>query len=76
MINLTNTGTIRSLNSFSSTTPAQSEGVTTGGGLIKGQSDSAIAVGGAASGFSVTINNNAGSSSMARTGSQPTVRCS
>ena len=110
LINLTNTGTIKSLNSFSSTTPAQSEGITVGGGtiinsgtiegavaagntnavgrgitlagvdtsgtpepiygnsvitnqsggLIKGQSDSAIAVGGGASGFTVTINNNAG----------------
>lgn len=110
LINLTNTGTIKSLNAFSSTTPAQSEGVTVGGGtivnsgtiegdvaagntnavgrgitlagidtsgtaepiyansvitnqsggLIKGQTDSAIAVGGAASGFTVTINNNAG----------------
>jgi len=110
VVNLTNTGTIRSLNSFSSTTPAQSEGVTVGGGTIvnsgtiagdvaagnsnavgrgitiagvdtsgtpepiyantvitnqsggqiKGQSDSAIAVGGGASGFTVTINNNAG----------------
>jgi len=110
LVNLTNTGTIKSLNSFSSTTPGQSEGVTVGGGaiinsgtiegdvaagnsnavgrgitlagvdtsgtpepiyanstitnqaggLIKGQTDSAIAVDGAASGFTVTINNNAG----------------
>lgn len=110
VVNLTNTGTIRSINSFSSTTVAQSEGVTVGGGtiinsgtiegdvaagntnavgrgitlagidtsgtpapiyansvvtnqsggLIKGQTDSAIVVGGAASGFTVTINNNAG----------------
>jgi hypothetical protein len=114
VINLTNTGTIRSLNSFSSGSPAQSEGVTVGGGtiinsgtiegdvaagttnavgrgitlagvdtsgtaepiyantvitnqsggLIRGQSDSAIAVGGAASGFTVTINNNAGATLM------------
>jgi len=103
LINLTNTGTIKSLNSFSSTTPAQSEGITVAGapsstpaqsratsrwkqqrsrsrhhvgrrgyerhgrahyansvittkagGLIKGQSDSAIAVAGGASGFTVT----------------------
>ena len=110
VITLTNTGTIKSLNSFSSTTPAQSEGVTVGGGsiinsgliegdvaagnlnavgrgitlagvdtsgtaepiyansvitnqsngIIRGQSDSAIAVDGGASGFTVTINNNAG----------------
>ncbi len=110
VVNLTNTGIIRSLNSVSATTPAQSEGVTVGGGtiinsgtiegdvaagntnavgrgitlagvdtsgtpeaiyansvitnqsggLIKGQSDSAIAVQGPASGFTVTINNNAG----------------
>ena len=110
LINLTNTGTIKSINSFSSTTPAQSEGVTVGGGtitncgtiegdvaggnlnavgrgitiagvdtsgtpepiygttvihnqvggLIKGQSDSGIAVDGGASGFTVTISNNAG----------------
>jgi hypothetical protein len=110
LINLTNTGIIKSLNAFSSTTPAQSEGVTVGGGtiinsgtiegdvaagntnavgrgitlagvdtsgtpepiygnsiitnqsggLIKGQTDSAIVVAGAASGFTVTINNNAG----------------
>ena len=114
VINLTNTGTIRSLNSFSSGSAAQSEGVTVGGGtiinsgtiegdvaagntnavgrgitiagvdtsgtaepiyantsitnqsggLIKGQSDSAIAVGGGASGFTVTINNNAGATLM------------
>lgn len=110
VINLTNTGTIRSLNSHSRGSIAQSEGVTLGGGtiinsgtiegevaagntnavgrgitiagidtsgtaepiyantiitnqsggLIKGQSDSAIAVGGGASGFTVTVNNNAG----------------
>jgi hypothetical protein len=110
VVNITNTGTIRSINSFSATTPAQSEGITVGGGtivnsgtiegdvaagntnavgrgitlagvdtsgtpepiyansiitnqnggLIKGQTDSAIVVGGAASGFTVTINNNAG----------------
>ena len=110
LINLTNTGVIRSINSFSATTPAQSEGVTVGGGtivnsgtieglvaagnanavgrgitiagidtsgtpepiysattitnqsggLIRGQSDSGIAVGGATSGFTVTVNNNAG----------------
>lgn len=108
MINLTNTGTIRSLNSFSSTAPGQSEAVTVGGGTIvnsgliqgevaggntnafgrgitvagvdtsgtpepiyaattitnsgtiRGMSDSGIAVGGGASGFSVTINNLAG----------------
>lgn len=34
LINLTNTGTIKSLNSFSSTTPAFSEGITVGGGSI------------------------------------------
>lgn len=112
LIDLNNSGTIKSLNSFSSTTPGQSEGVTVGGGkivnsgviegdvapgntnavgrgitlagvdtsgtpepiygnsvitnlsggLIKGQTDSAIAVGGGASGFTVTINNNAGAS--------------
>jgi hypothetical protein len=108
LVNLNNSGTIKSLNSVSSTGVAQSEGVTVGGGtivnsgtiegdvasgntnavgrgitlagvdtsgtpepiyanstvtntgLIKGQSDSAIAVGGGASGFTVTINNNAG----------------
>jgi hypothetical protein len=109
-INLTNSGIIRSINSFSSTTPGQSEGVTVGGGtitnsgtieglvsagnlnafgrgitlagvdtsgtpepiygnssitnlsggLIRGQSDSGIAVGGAASGFTVMIDNQAG----------------
>ncbi|MEI6334748.1 MAG: autotransporter-associated beta strand repeat-containing protein [Methylococcaceae bacterium] len=110
VVNITNTGIIRSINAFSSTaTPAQSEGITVGGGtitnsgtiegliasgnnnavgrgitlagvdtsgtpehiyansiitnqsgaLIKGQSDSAILVGGAASGFTVTVNNNA-----------------
>jgi autotransporter-associated beta strand protein len=114
LINLTNTGTIKSLNSFSSTTPAQSEGITVGGGtiinsgtiegdvaagnsnavgrgitlagvdtsgtaepiygnsvitnqsggLIKGQSDSAVAVAGGASGFTVTINNNSGATLM------------
>ena len=110
VVNINNSGIIKSLNSFSATTPAQSEGVTVGGGiivnsgtiegdvaagngnavgrgitlagvdtsgtpepiyansvvtnlnggLIKGQSDSAIAVQGAASGFTVTVNNNAG----------------
>jgi hypothetical protein len=110
VVNITNTGIIKSVNSFSATTPAQSEGVTVGGGvitnsgtiegdvasgntnavgrgitlagvdtsgspeaiyaasvvnnqsggLIKGQSDSAIAVLGPASGFTVTINNDAG----------------
>jgi PEP-CTERM motif len=110
VVNITNTGVVRSLNSFSATTAAQSEGITVGGGiitnsgtiegdvaagntnavgrgitlagidtsgtpeaiyaasvvnnqsggLIKGQSDSAIAVLGAASGFTVTINNDAG----------------
>jgi autotransporter-associated beta strand protein len=114
VMSLTNTGTIRSLNSFSSGSAAQSEGVTVGGGtiinsgtiegdvaagntnavgrgitiagidtsgtaepiyantiitnqsggLIKGQSDSAIAVGGGASGFTVTVNNNAGATLM------------
>jgi len=114
VINLTNTGTIKSLNSFSSGSPAQSEGVTVGGGtiinsgtiegdvaagntnvvgrgitvagidtsgmaepiyantiitnqsggLIKGQSDSAIAVGGGVSGFTVTVNNNASATLM------------
>ncbi len=105
LVNLTNSGTIRSVNSFSSTSVAQSEGVTVGGGtivnsgmiegdvaagngnaigrgitiagidtsgtpepiyanttitnsgLIRGQTDSGIAVLGAASGFTVTINN-------------------
>lgn len=110
VVNVTNTGTIKSLNSFSTTTPGQSEGITVGGGtitnsgtiegdvavgntnavgrgitlagvdttgtpepiyanslvtnnnggLIKGQTDSAIAVDGAASGFTVTVTNNAG----------------
>jgi hypothetical protein len=110
LITLTNTGLIKSINAFSATTPAQSEGVTVGGGtiinsgtiegdvaagntnaagrgitlagvdtsgtpepiygnsvitnqnggLIKGQTDSAIVVGGAASGFTVTISNEAG----------------
>ena len=110
VVNITNTGMVKSLNSFSSTTPAQSEGITVGGGtiinsgtiegdvaagnsnavgrgitlagidssgapaaiyansvvtnqnggIIKGQSDSGIAVDGPASGFTVTINNNAG----------------
>jgi hypothetical protein len=110
VVNITNTGTIKSINSFSATLPAQSEGVTVGGGtitnsgtiegdvaagntnavgrgitlagidttgtaepiyansvvtnnnggLIKGQTDSAIAVDGAASGFTVTVTNNAG----------------
>jgi hypothetical protein len=110
VVNITNTGTIRSINSFSTTTPGQSEGITVGGGIItnsglivgqvaagntnavgrgitlagvdtsgtpepiyvnsvitnlgggviQGQTDSAIVVGGAASGFTVTINNNAG----------------
>lgn len=115
LVNITNTGTIRSINAFSASTPANSEGITAGGGtitnsgtiegrvaagntnavgrgitlagndiasgplagtreaiygnavitnqtggLIKGQSDSAIVVEGPASGFTVTINNNAG----------------
>jgi len=117
IVNLTNTGTIRSINAFSPTTAglAYSEGVTVGGGtitnsgtieglvaagnlnavgrgisllgndivtgpltgtreaiygnatvtnlaggLIRGQTDSGIAVDGPASGFIVTINNNAG----------------
>lgn len=108
VINLTNGGTIKSLNAFSATVPAQSEGVTIGGGtivnsgtiegdvavgntnavgrgitiagvdtsgtpepiyanttiantgLIRGQTDSAIAVGGGASGFTVTIDNRDG----------------
>ncbi len=114
-VSITNTGIIRSSNAFSSTTPAQSEGVTVGGGtiinsgtieglvasgntnavgrgitlagndiltgplagtreaiygnatitnqsggLIRGDSDSGIVVDGPASGFTVTINNNAG----------------
>jgi hypothetical protein len=112
---IVNTGIIRSLNAFSSTAPAQSEGITVGGGtitnsgvieglvaagnanavgrgitiagnditsgplagtreaiygntvitnqaggLIRGDSDSGIAVEGPASGFTVTINNQAG----------------
>jgi hypothetical protein len=110
VVNITNTGIIRSINAVSSTTPAQSEGITVGGGtivnsgtieglvaagntnavgrgitlagvdtsgtpehiyanstitnqsggLIRGQTDSAIVVGGAASGYTVTVNNNAG----------------
>ena len=110
VVNITNTGTIKSLNAFSATSVAQSEGITVGGGTIvnsgliegdvaagntdavgrgitlagvdtsgapeaiyansvvtnlsggtiKGQTDSAIAVDGPASGFTVTINNNAG----------------
>lgn len=115
LVNITNTGIIRSINAFSSTTPAQSEGITVGGGtilnsgtieglvsagnlnavgrgitltgnditsgalagtreaiygnavvtnqtggLIRGQNDSGIAVEGPASGFTVTINNDAG----------------
>ncbi|MES2825108.1 MAG: autotransporter-associated beta strand repeat-containing protein [Pseudomonadota bacterium] len=115
IVNLTNTGVIRSINAFSTSTPAQSEGISAGGGtiinsgvieglvaagnfnavgrgisllgnditagalsgtreaiyanatvtnqaggLIRGQSDSGIAVNGPASGFTVTINNNAG----------------
>ena len=108
IVSLTNTGTIKSLNSFSDVPGGTSEGVTVGGGtitnsgtiegdvasgnmnavgrgitlagidtsgtpepiyadstinnsgLIKGQTDSGIAVLGAASGFTVTINNNAG----------------
>jgi hypothetical protein len=105
LVNLTNTGVIRSLNAFSDVPGGASEGVTTGGGtitnsgtiegdvaggnvnavgrgitlagvdtsgtpepiyansvvtnsgFIKGQTDSAIVVLGAASGFTVTINN-------------------
>ena len=105
IVNLTNTGVIRSLNAFSGIPGGASEGVTTGGGIItnsgtiegdvaegnvnavgrgitlagvdtsgtpepiyansvvtnsgfiKGQTDSAIVVLGAASGFTVTINN-------------------
>ena len=108
VINLTNTGLIKSINSVSGTSVAQSEGVTVGGGtitnsgtiegdvavgntnavgrgitiagvdtsgtpehiytnttitnsgLIKGQSDSGIAIQGGTSGFSVTITNQAG----------------
>ncbi|MGH8092565.1 MAG: beta strand repeat-containing protein [Chthoniobacterales bacterium] len=108
VVNLTNTGTIKSLNAFSAVPGGASEGVTVGGGtivnsgtiegdvvngnvnavgrgitlagvdtsgtpepiyansvvtnsgLIKGQTDSGIAVLGAASGYTVTINNNAG----------------
>ena len=114
LVNLTNTGVIRSINAFSAVpgSPAASEGITVGGGtivnsgtieglvaagnlnavgrgitlagnnlagggrepiygnatitnlaggLIRGQSDSAIVVEGAASGFTVIINSNAGS---------------
>jgi autotransporter-associated beta strand protein len=105
LVNLTNTGLIRSLNAFSDVPGGASEGITTGGGnitnsgtiegdvvpgnanavgrgitlagvdtsgtpepiygnsvvtnsgFIKGQTDSAIVVLGAASGFTVTINN-------------------
>jgi hypothetical protein len=115
LVNITNTGIIRSINAFSSTTLAQSEGISVGGGtitnygiieglvaagntnavgrgisllgndittgtlagtreaiysnatvtnqsggLIRGQTDSGIAVDGPASGHTVTINNNAG----------------
>jgi len=117
LVNITNTGIIRSINAFSATVgvPAQSEGISVGGGtitnsgtieglvasgnnnavgrgisllgndittgpltgtreaiygnatvtnqnggLIRGDSDSGIAVNGPASGFTVTINNNAG----------------
>ena len=108
IVNLTNTGVIQSLNSFSDVPGEASEGVTTGGGtitnsgtiegdvaegnvnavgrgitlagvdtsgtpepiyadttvtnsgFIRGQTDSAIVVLGAASGFTVTINNEAG----------------
>ena len=108
IVNLTNTGVILSLNSFSDVPGGASEGVTTGGGtitnpgtiegdvaqgnvnavgrgitlagvdtsgapepiyadsvvtnsrVIKGQTDSAIVILGAASGFTVTINNEAG----------------
>lgn len=111
VINLTNTGIIRSLNAFSPTGIENSEGITTGGGtivnsgtieglvatgnthavgmgitilgidtgtgtrapiyanttitnqaggLIRGQTSYGILVGDAASGFTVTINNNAG----------------
>jgi hypothetical protein len=115
LVNITNSGIIRSINAFSATTPAQSEGITVGGGtivnsgtieglvaagntnavgrgisllgndittgplagtreaiygnatvtnqaggLIRGQTDSGIAVEGPASGHTVTINNNAG----------------
>jgi len=115
LVNITNTGTIRSVNAFSATVVANSEGITVGGGtivnsgtieglvtagntnavgkgisllgndittgplagtreaiygnavitnqnggLIRGDSDSGIVVGGPASGFTVTINNNAG----------------
>lgn len=115
LVNITNTGLIRSINAFSDTTPAQSEGISAGGGtiinsgtieglvapgnsnavgrgisllgndvesgplagtreaiygnavvtnqaggVIRGQGDSAIAVDGPASGYTVVINNNAG----------------
>ncbi|OQX14294.1 MAG: PEP-CTERM sorting domain-containing protein [Desulfobulbaceae bacterium A2] len=112
VVNITNTGIIRSVNAYSSdsSAPAQSEGITAGGGtitnsgtieglvasgntnavgrgitlagvdtsgtpeaiyansvitnqsggLLRGQSDSAIVVGGPASGFTVTIDNHAG----------------
>ena len=116
LVNITNTGIIRSLNSVASGELGQSEGITVGGGtitnsgliegdvatgntnavgrgitlagvdttingvatqepiygnsvitnlnagVIKGQNDSAIVVSGGASGFTVTINNNAGAS--------------
>ncbi|XHR28670.1 MAG: beta strand repeat-containing protein [Chthoniobacteraceae bacterium] len=108
VVHITNSGVIRSLNSYSATGTAQSEGITVGGGsivntgtisgevasgnttavgrgitfagvdttgtaepiyaassvensgLIKGQNDSAIAVDGGASGFTVTVTNHAG----------------
>ena len=115
LVNITNTGIIRSVNAFSATVVANSEGITVGGGtivnsgtieglvtagntnavgkgislvgndittgplagtreaiygnavitnqnggLIRGDSDSGIVVSGPASGFTVTINNNAG----------------
>ncbi len=54
--------TLAGVNTSGTSEPIYAASVVTnqGGGLIKGQSDSAIAVEGAASGFTVTINNNAG----------------
>jgi hypothetical protein len=58
LINLTNTGTIKSFNSFSSTTSAQSEGVTVGGGTIinSGTIEGAVAAGNSnATGRGITV---------------------
>jgi hypothetical protein len=128
LVNITNTGVIRSINAVASGEVAQSEGITVGGGTItnsgliegdvalgntnavgrgitlagidttvngnpaqepiygnsvvnnlnggtiKGQNDSAIVVSGAASGFTVTINNNAGASIVGGSVTQAAIR--